>query len=50
MGKPTNPEEYVCFQDGKLEIYLARAIFDWLGPETEKLVRRPGLWTILAVF
>ncbi len=38
MGKPENPAEYVRFQDGELEIYLARDIFDQLGPETEKLL------------
>jgi hypothetical protein len=38
MGKPTNPEEYVRFQDGELEIYLARDIFEKLAPETEKLL------------
>ena len=38
MGKPENPEEYVCFQDGDTEIYLARDVFDKLAPETEKLL------------
>ncbi len=38
MGKPENHEEYVRFQDGELEIYLAKDIFDRLGPETEKIL------------
>ena len=38
MGKPEQPEEYVRFQDGDIEIYLARDVFDKLEPETEKLL------------
>ena len=38
MGKPEHPEEYVCFQDGDIEIYLARDVFDKLEPETAKLL------------
>ena len=38
MGKPEHPEEYVHFQDGDIEIYLARDVFDKLNPETEKLL------------
>ena len=38
MGKPQQPEEYVRFQDGDIEIYLARDIFDRLEPGTEKLL------------
>jgi hypothetical protein len=38
MGKPENPEEYVRFQDDDIEIYLAKDIFDRLGPETEKIL------------
>ena len=38
MGKPEQPEEYVRFQDADIEVYLARDIFDKLGPGTEKLL------------
>lgn len=38
MGKPEHPEEYVRFQDGDIEIYLAKDVLDKLGPETEKLL------------
>jgi len=38
MGKPEHPEEYVCFQDDGIEIYLSRDVFDKLAPETEKLL------------
>ena len=38
MGKPEHPEEYVCFQDGDIEIYLSRDVFDKLAPKTEKLL------------
>jgi hypothetical protein len=38
MGKPEHPEECVCFQDGDIEIYLSRDVFDKLAPETEKLL------------
>ncbi|MBN1890738.1 MAG: hypothetical protein JW850_22275 [Thermoflexales bacterium] len=38
MGKPEQPEEYVRFQDGEIEIYLAKDIFDSLEPGTEKLL------------
>ena len=38
MGKPEQPDEYVRFQDGDIEVYLAKDILDKLGPETEKLL------------
>ena len=38
MGKPERPEEYARFQDGDIEIYLARDVFDKLEPGTEKLL------------
>ncbi len=38
MGKPEQPAEYVRFQDGDVEIYLARDIVDKLEPGAEKLL------------
>ena len=38
MGKPENPEAFVCFQDKDMQVYLARDIWESLPPETDKLL------------
>ncbi len=36
--KPENPEEFVCFQDQDIQIYLARDIYAQVTEQTEKLL------------
>ncbi len=36
--KPENVEEFACFQDQDIQIYLARDIFGQVNEHTEKLL------------